>query len=86
MFPRFNLFSPFLRSDMKVVDPKAYRRVYEDVMKKLDRLENEFLPQVTVDSTEVAFQEPLRFMEPRAKTLAVANTGQVSGAISGNFF
>jgi hypothetical protein len=30
---------------MKVVDPAKYRRIYEDVMKKLDRLENEFLPQ-----------------------------------------
>ena len=32
---------------MKVIDPAKYRRIYEDVMKKLDKLENEFLPQVT---------------------------------------
>ena len=32
---------------MKVVDPVKYRRIYEDVMKKLDKLENEFLPQVS---------------------------------------
>ena len=31
---------------MKVIDPVKYRRIYEDVMKKLDKLENEFLPQV----------------------------------------
>ena len=31
---------------MKVIDPAKYRRIYEDVMKKLDKLENEFLPQV----------------------------------------
>lgn len=34
---------------MKVIDPVKYRRIYEDVMKKLDKLENEFLPQVTVN-------------------------------------
>ena len=31
---------------MKVIDPVRYRRIYEEVMKKLDKLENEFLPQV----------------------------------------
>jgi hypothetical protein len=36
-----------LISGMKVIDPVKYRRIYEDVMKKLDKLENEFLPQVT---------------------------------------
>lgn len=38
--------SALFKSEMKVVDPVKYRRIYEDVMKKLDRLENEFLPQV----------------------------------------
>lgn len=46
-------------------------------MKKLDKLENEFLPQVTVDTTEIIF-ETLRFAEPCVKELIVANTGQVS--------
>ena len=39
-------------------------------------LENDFLPQVMVDQTEVTF-ETVRFMEPVSKTIAVANTGQV---------
>lgn len=45
-------------------------------MKKLDKLENEFLPQVMVDSTEVIF-DLLKFAEPIAKELIIANTGQV---------
>jgi phosphatidylinositol-bisphosphatase len=61
---------------MKVVDPVKYRKIYEEVMKKLDRLENEFLPQVTVDTTEITF-ETVRFIEPCSKSLTVANTGQV---------
>lgn len=50
-------------------------------MKKLDKLENEFLPQVTVDTTEIIF-ETLRFAEPCVKELIVANTGQVSFLIT----
>ena len=61
---------------MKVVDQVKYRKIYEDVMKRLDKLENEFLPQVTVDTTEIIF-DTIKFNEPSTKTLIVANTGQV---------
>ena len=43
----FNCMKIYLFLGMKVIDPAKYRRIYEDVMKKLDKLENEFLPQVT---------------------------------------
>ena len=46
-----------------MVDPVKYRRIYEDVMKKLDKLENEFLPQVRYYKL-VAFGfglQPLRY-------------------------
>lgn len=39
-----------------MIDQIRYKKVYEDVMKKLDRLENEFLPQVKLDRTEVSDQ------------------------------
>ncbi|XP_069987789.1 inositol polyphosphate 5-phosphatase OCRL-like [Penaeus vannamei] len=45
-------------------------------MKKLDKLENEFLPQVTVDTTEVIL-EPVKFLQTQTKYLTIANTGQV---------
>lgn len=45
-------------------------------MKKLDKLENEFLPQVTVEQTEIVFNS-VRFMEPQTKELIIANNGQV---------
>ena len=57
-----------------------YRKIYEDVMKKLDRLENEFLPQVTVETTEIAFGE-VKFIESQSKSLTVANTGQVRSKV-----
>lgn len=45
-------------------------------MKKLDKLENEFLPQVTVDNTEIIF-DIVRYLEPQSQELIIANTGQV---------
>nr|KAG5691659.1 hypothetical protein BaRGS_022934 [Batillaria attramentaria] len=38
---------------IKVIDEKRYKKVYEDIMKKLDRIENEYLPQIKLDKTEV---------------------------------
>ena len=49
-------------------------------MKKLDKLENEFLPHVMVDTTEVIF-ENVYFLESQSKDLTIANTGQVSDLI-----
>merc|ERR1719510_1411916 len=63
-------------SGMKVVDQVCYRKIYEEVMKRLDKLENEFLPQVTVDTTEISF-DTIKFNGPSTKNLIVANTGQV---------
>ncbi|KAK7080496.1 hypothetical protein SK128_017628 [Halocaridina rubra] len=61
---------------IKVIDTRRYRRNYEEVMKKLDRLENEFLPQVTVITTEIIL-EPVKFLQSQTKSLTIANTGQV---------
>ncbi|XP_012276603.1 inositol polyphosphate 5-phosphatase OCRL-1 isoform X2 [Orussus abietinus] len=63
-------------SQIRVIDKVKYRKIHEEVMKKLDKLENEFLPQVMVDTTEVIF-DTLKFLEPSSKELIIANTGQV---------
>ncbi|XP_064627898.1 type II inositol 1,4,5-trisphosphate 5-phosphatase-like isoform X2 [Lineus longissimus] len=60
----------------KVIDTAKYKRVYEDVMKKLDRLENEFLPQVSLDRVELHFKDVM-FIEPQCQHITIANTGQV---------
>ncbi|KAG9510966.1 Very long-chain specific acyl-CoA dehydrogenase, mitochondrial, partial [Fragariocoptes setiger] len=63
-------------ASIKVVDNNRYRRVYEDLMKKLDRLENESLPQVSLDRLEFCFKNVL-LSEPKIDIMTVANTGQV---------
>ncbi|CAG0879555.1 unnamed protein product [Cyprideis torosa] len=61
---------------IKVINLERYQKTYEEVMKKLDKLENEFLPQVSVDKLEIAF-DTVRFLEVQTQTLVIANTGQV---------
>lgn len=68
--------SAVFQSGVKVVDEVKYRKIYEEVMKKLDKLENEFLPQVAVDKTEVHFED-VRFIESQVRYLTIANIGQV---------
>lgn len=77
----------FLSFQVKVINQTRYRKCYEECLKQLDRLENEFLPQVTVDipnpfgaahsnRNEIHFGY-VRFLEPVRKSFTVANTGQV---------
>ncbi|KAF4525098.1 hypothetical protein B566_EDAN006320 [Ephemera danica] len=68
--------SAVYNSEARVIDLVKYRRIHEDVMKKLDKLENEFLPQVMVDNTEIIL-DTVRYLEPQKKELIIANTGQV---------
>lgn len=68
--------SCLFESQVKVVDAVKQRNIYEEVMKKLDKLENEFLPQVTLDKLEVNFDK-VHFIESKLQTITIANTGQV---------
>lgn len=68
--------STIFDSQIRVIDMVKYRKIHEEVMKKLDKLENEFLPQVMVDTTEIIF-DTLKFLETSKKELIIANTGQV---------
>lgn len=63
-------------STVKVVDEVRFRQVYEKVMKSLDRLENESLPQACLDKLEFTFNN-VTHTEPSIDTLLVSNTGQV---------
>ncbi|KAK9746422.1 Endonuclease-reverse transcriptase [Popillia japonica] len=68
--------SALFRSDIAVIDETKQKKVQEEVFKLMDKLENEILPQVTVDQTEVLFGM-VKFKEPVTREIIVANTGQV---------
>lgn len=61
---------------VKVVDEVRFRKVYERVMKSLDKLENESLPQVALSKIEFIFNG-VTLTEPVIDTMTVSNTGQV---------
>lgn len=67
--------SALFRSSFRVTDQAAKRKVYEDVMKKLDKEENDYLPVVEIDSTEICFGV-VRFKDAASRSLRVKNVGQ----------
>ena len=68
--------SSLFESSIKVIDRVKYDKVYQDTMKLLDKLENEFLPQVMVDKLEINF-DGVKFRQAKIDYLSIANTGQV---------
>ncbi|CAH1115120.1 unnamed protein product [Psylliodes chrysocephalus] len=68
--------SALFKSEISVVDPIKYRKIHEDLLKKMDKFENEYLPQVTVDQTEVVY-DLIKFREPQSREITIANTGMV---------
>ncbi|KAK9887346.1 hypothetical protein WA026_022016 [Henosepilachna vigintioctopunctata] len=68
--------SALFKSEISVINQAKYRKVHEELLKRMDKLENEFLPQVTVDQTEIKF-DLVRFREPQFRDIIIANTGQV---------
>lgn len=69
--------SALFKAEISVVDPIKFRQIHEDLLKKMDKHENEYLPQVTVDQTEIAF-DLVKFRETQTKELIIANTGMVN--------
>lgn len=68
--------SSIFEAGVKVIDTVKHRKIFEEVMKKLDKLENEFLPQVAVDNTEIHYDN-VRFVDSQVRYLTIANVGQV---------
>ncbi|XP_037080342.1 type II inositol 1,4,5-trisphosphate 5-phosphatase-like [Pollicipes pollicipes] len=69
--------SALFQAGVKVIDPVKYRKIYEDIMKELDKYENDSLPQVSVDTTEIIFGT-VHFFETKTQRLVITNTGQVA--------
>ena len=67
--------SSLFDSCFRVTDQTARRKVYEDLMKKLDKEENDYLPQVEIDTTEINFGL-VRFKDATCRSLKLKNVGQ----------
>ncbi len=57
---------------MKTKDEQKYKRVHEDVLKRVDKYENDNQPQITVEQTDIDF-DIIRFNETYTRDFTVAN-------------
>uniref|UniRef100_A0A8C1HWF9 phosphoinositide 5-phosphatase n=2 Tax=Cyprinus carpio TaxID=7962 RepID=A0A8C1HWF9_CYPCA len=59
-----------------VVNEESYKRTFEEIVRHIDRMENDCIPSVSLSEREFFFQD-VKFMQHQAKTVSVYNDGQV---------
>lgn len=75
--PVYAIFSVGIKSK----DEKKYKRVHEDVLKTVDKYENDNQPQICVEKTEIDFHE-IRFNERFTRDFTIANSHHLSANFS----
>ncbi|KAM4601381.1 type II inositol 1,4,5-trisphosphate 5-phosphatase isoform 2-T2 [Polymixia lowei] len=68
--------SSLLDIGIKLVNEEAYKKTFEEIVRSIDKMENECIPSVTLSKPEFHFKD-VKFMQPLAETLTLYNDGQV---------
>ncbi|XP_061072148.1 type II inositol 1,4,5-trisphosphate 5-phosphatase isoform X3 [Conger conger] len=68
--------SSLLEVGIKVVNEESYKKTFEEIVRNLDKMENECIPSVSLSSREFCFKD-VKFMQHQAVTLTIHNDGQV---------
>lgn len=59
-----------------MVDERKYRKAFEDIVRMMDRMENDFLPSLKLSKTDFKF-ERVRFRQLQKEKIVIQNDGQV---------
>ncbi|XP_034029951.1 LOW QUALITY PROTEIN: type II inositol 1,4,5-trisphosphate 5-phosphatase [Thalassophryne amazonica] len=68
--------SSLLTIGIKCVNEEAYKKSFEEIVRNIDKMENECIPSVTLSKQEFHFKD-VKFMQHQAETLHLINDGQV---------
>ncbi|XP_068998244.1 type II inositol 1,4,5-trisphosphate 5-phosphatase isoform X1 [Embiotoca jacksoni] len=68
--------SSLLVAGIKRVNGEAYKKTFEEIVRNIDKMENECIPSVTLSKREFHFED-VKFMQHQAETLSLYNDGQV---------
>uniref|UniRef100_A0A4W5LI32 phosphoinositide 5-phosphatase n=1 Tax=Hucho hucho TaxID=62062 RepID=A0A4W5LI32_9TELE len=68
--------SSLLEMGIKLVNEESYKKTFEEIVRLLDKMENECIPSVMLSRREVHFKD-VKFMQHQAETLTLHNDGQV---------
>ncbi|XP_034553894.1 type II inositol 1,4,5-trisphosphate 5-phosphatase isoform X2 [Notolabrus celidotus] len=68
--------SSMLVTGIKRVNAEDYKKTFEEIVRNIDKMENECIPSVTVSKQELHFKD-VKYMQHQAETLSLFNDGQV---------
>uniref|UniRef100_A0A8C2XCU9 phosphoinositide 5-phosphatase n=1 Tax=Cyclopterus lumpus TaxID=8103 RepID=A0A8C2XCU9_CYCLU len=68
--------SSLLVIGIKKVNAEAYKKTFEEIVRNIDKMENECIPSVTLSKREFHFKD-VKYMQQQAETLRLFNDGQV---------